>query len=153
MSNLYTTPEAARLTEIPESTIRSWLTRHPGVFQLDHHIVIDDHGVKLWTESGIELLRSRRAGNNATDDVAKSDADNFLERLLDHDATQLAQEYWRQLPGRVLHRIKQMRDNPTPEERELVKLSFQTAIASGTSHLLLPTYQPMLLEGGGDERD
>lgn len=151
MPNLYTTPEAARETGIPEGTIRSWLSRQPGAFQIDHHIVVDESGVKLWTDAGIELLKSRRASKNAADEVANSDADNFLETLLENDAHQLAKEYWRQLPGRVLLRIKQMRDNPTPEERELVQLSLKTAINSGTSHLLLPTYQPMLREGGDSE--
>lgn len=146
MSNLYTTPEASKLTGIPESTIRSWLRRHPEVFQLDTHLVADEHNRKLWTEAGIELLRSR-ALENATTDDAESDADVLLERLLDNDASVLAREYWRQLPGRTLQRIKQMRDNPTPEEREIVKTSIRAAISAGTSHLLLPSYQPMLLEG------
>lgn len=144
MSNLYTTPEASRETGIPEGTIRSWLSRHPGVFQLDVHLVADEHGQKLWTEAGLELLRSRRALKNAADDVAESDAGDLLESLLDHGATTLAREYWRLLPGRVLHRIKQMRDNPTTEERVIIQASVRAAINAGTSHLLLPTYQPIL---------
>lgn len=157
MQNLYTTPEASKATGIPESTIRSWLRRHPEVFQFDIHVVSDEHGVKLWTEAGIELLHSRRAApKNATESDAEfdaeSDAPDLLESLLDQDAERLAQEYWRQLPGRTLQRIKQMRDNPTPEQRQIVQLSVRTAINSGTEHLLLPTYQPMLLEGG-DETD
>ncbi|MEH2337601.1 hypothetical protein [Nostoc sp.] len=151
MQNLYTTPEAAKITDIPESTIRSWLRRHPGVFQIDAHVAIDEHGQKLWTEAGIELLHSRRATKNATEDDAEfdaeSDAPDLLESLLEEDAQRLAREYWRQLPGRTLHRIKQMRDNPTPEDREVVTLSVNAALNAGTEHLLLPTYQPMLLEG------
>ncbi|OYE02958.1 helix-turn-helix domain-containing protein [Nostoc sp. 'Peltigera membranacea cyanobiont' 232] len=156
MQNLYTTPDAARLTGIPESTIRSWLRRHPGVFQFEVHVVADEHGVKLWTESGIELLHSRRATKTATDDDAETDAEtdapDLLESLLEEDAQRLANEYWRLLPGRTLQRIKQMRDNPTPEQRQIVQLSVRAAINAGTEHLLLPTYQPMLLEGG-DETD
>ncbi|YAF95162.1 MAG: hypothetical protein AB3A66_21700 [Nodularia sp. CChRGM 3473] len=151
MSQLYTTPEASRETNIPESTIRSWLRRHPGVFLVDVHVVVEDSGRKMWTEAGLELLRSR-ASENAPDDDANSDADDLLEALLDHDSQQLAREYWRQLPGRVLQRIKQMRDNPTPEDREIVTISVRAAINAGTSHLLLPTYQPMLLDGA-DEQD
>lgn len=158
MQNLYTTPEASELTGIKESTIRSWLRRHPEVFQFDVHLIQDKHGQKLWTEAGIELLQSRRAApKNAPTDDANSDADDdtatLLESLLDHDAQVLAQEYWRQLPGRVLHRIKQMRKNPTPEEREIVTTSVRAAINAGTSGLLLPTYQPMLLGSNDDEAD
>ncbi|MEH2320833.1 hypothetical protein [Nostoc sp.] len=156
MQNLYTTPEASKLTGIPESTIRSWLRRHPEVFQFDNiHVVSDEHGVKLWTQAGIELLHSRRATKNATDDDAETDAESdapdLLESLLEEDSQRLANEYWRQLPGRTVKRIKQMRDNPTPEQRQTVELSVRTAINAGTEHLLLPTYQPMLT--GGDETD
>ena len=154
MQNLYTTPEASKLTGIPESTIRSWMRRHAEVFQVDVHVAIDEHGQKLWTQAGIELLHSRRATKNATDDDAEidaeSDAADLLESLLEEDAQQLAREYWRQLPGRTLQRIKQMRDNPTPEDREVVTLSVRAALNAGTEHLLLPTYQPMLLEGGDE---
>ncbi|MBN3957492.1 hypothetical protein [Nostoc sp. NMS8] len=156
MSQLYTTPEAARETGIPESTIRSWLSRHPSVFQFNVHVVSDEHKQKLWTEAGIELLQSRRATKTATKDDAnfdaESDAPDLLESLLDEDAERLANEYWRLLPGRTLQRIKQMRDNPTPEQRQIVQTSVRAAINAGTEHLLLPTYQPMLLEGG-DETD
>ena len=156
MQNLYTTPEAAKLTTIPESTIRSWLRRHPEVFQFEVHVVSDEHGQKLWTQAGIELLHSRRATKTATDDDAEidaeSDAPDLLESLLDSDAQRLANEYWRQLPGRTLQRIKQMRDNPTPEQRQIVELSVSAALNSGTEHLLLPTYQPRFLEGA-DETD
>lgn len=151
MQNLYTTPEAAKATGIPESTIRTWLRRHPEVFQFDIHVVADEHGVKLWTESGIELLNSRRASKTATDDDAEfdaeSDAPDLLESLLEEDAQRLAQEYWRLLPGRTLQRIKQMRDNPTPEQRQIVQTSVRDALNAGTEHLLLPTYQPLLQEG------
>lgn len=151
MQNLYTTPEAARETDIPESTIRSWMRRHPEVFQLDIHVAIDEHGQKLWTDAGVEMLRVHRASKTATDDDANFDAEldttDLLESLLEEDAQQLANEYWRRLPGRTLQRIKQMRDNPTPEQRQIVQTSVRAAINSGTEHLLLPTYQPMLLEG------
>lgn len=154
MSNLYTTPDAARETGIPESTIRSWLRRHPEVFQFDVHVVSDEHGQKLWTEAGIELLHSRRASKTATDDDANFDAESdipdLLESLLEEDAQRLASEYWRLLPGRTLQHIKQMRDNPTPEQRQIVQTSVRAAINAGTEHLLLPTYQPMLLEGGDE---
>jgi DNA-directed RNA polymerase specialized sigma24 family protein len=155
MQNLYTTPEVAKQTGIPESTIRTWLTRHPEVFQFDVHVITDEHKQKLWTEAGIELLQSRRASKNATDDDAnfdaESDAPDLLESLLESDAQRLANEYWRLLPGRTLQRIKQMRDNPTPEQRQIVQLSVRAALNAGTEHLLLPSYQPMLLEGDETE--
>ncbi|WP_414579637.1 hypothetical protein [Anabaena sp. CCY 9402-a] len=150
MQNLHTTPEASRETGIPESTIRSWMRRHPGVFQIDVHVIVEESGRKLWTEAGLDLLRSR-AAENAPEEDAETDAPDFLESLLEGHAQQLAREYWRLLPGRVLHRIRQMRDNPTPEDREIVQTSVRAAINAGTSHLLLPTYQPILLEG--DETD
>ncbi len=152
MQNLFTTPDAARLTGIPESTIRSWMRRHPEVFQIDIHVCIDEHGVKLWTDAGVEMLRAHRASKTATDDDANFDAPDLLESLLEEDAQRLANEYWRLLPGRTLQRIKQMRDNPTPEQRQIVQLSVRAALNAGTEHLLLPSYQPMLLEGG-DETD
>ncbi|MEH2456389.1 hypothetical protein [Nostoc sp.] len=155
MQNLYTTPEAAKITGIPQSTIRSWMSRHAEVFQVDIHVAIDEHGQKLWTDAGIELLHSRRATKNETESDAEidaeSDAPDLLESLLEEDSQRLANEYWRQLPGRTVKRIKQMRDNPTPEQRQTVELSVRTAINAGTEHLLLPTYQPMLT--GGDETD
>lgn len=155
MQNLYTTPEAAQLTGIKEKTIRSWLTRYPQLFQIDVHLVVDEHKRKLWTEVGIDLLRSRTASKTAADEDAEIDADedaaNLLESILERDAETLAEEYWRQLPGRMLRRIKLMRDNPTPKQRELVQASVKAALNAGTSHLLLPVYQPMLL-GGGDEQ-
>lgn len=153
-NKLYTTPEASQLTGIKESTIRSWLTRYPQVFQIDTHVVVDEHKRKLWTDAGIELLRSR-ASKNATDDDAETDAtddaSSLLEAILDRDAEALAEEYWRLLPGRLLRRIKLMRDNPTPKQRQIVQNSVRAALNAGTSHLLLPVYQPMLL-GGGDEQ-
>lgn len=153
-AKLYTTPEASQLTGIKESTIRSWLTRYPQVFQLDVHVISDENGRKLWTDAGIELLRSR-ASKPATDNDAETDAADdardLLEAILERDAEALAAEYWRQLPGRMLRRIKLMRDNPTPKQREIVRSSVNAALNAGTSHLLLPVYQPMLL-GGGDEQ-
>ncbi|MHC5614090.1 MAG: hypothetical protein ACYTXA_24625 [Nostoc sp.] len=156
MQNLYTTPEAAKATGIPESTIRSWMRRHPEVFQVDIHVAIDEHGQKLWTDAGIEMLRSHRASKNATDDDAEidaeSDAPDLLESLLEEDAQRLATRYWQLLPGRTVQRIKQMRDNPTPKQLQIVQTSVRAALSAGTEHLLLPTYQPILLEGG-DETD
>lgn len=159
MQNLYTTPEAAKETGIPESTIRSWLSRHPEVFQFDIHVIKDEHGVNLWTQAGIELMHSRRASKNATDSDAKIDAEldaeldatDLLESLLEEDAQRLADEYWRQLPGRTVQRIKQMRDNPTPQQRQIVQTSVRAAVDAGTEHLLLPTYQPLLR--GRDETE
>ncbi|MEH2068916.1 MAG: hypothetical protein V7K47_12270 [Nostoc sp.] len=153
MSQLYTTPQAAELTGIKENTIRSWLRRHAQLFQLDVHLVMDEHGQKLWTDAGIELLHSRAPKNALPDDAnfgADDDAPDLLESLLEHDSQQLAREYWRLLPGRTLQRIKQMRDNPTPQDREIVQTSVRAAINAGTEHLLLPTYEPMLLESADE---
>lgn len=152
MQQLYTTPEASRETGIPEGTIRSWLSRYPGVFQVNIHLIIEESGRKMWTAAGLELLRSRTtAPENATPDAANFDADDLLEALLEQDSQQLAYAYYRLLPQRTLQRIKQMRCNPTPEDREIVTNSVRGAINAGTSHLLLPTYQPLLLEGGDGE--
>ncbi|GAX46409.1 hypothetical protein NIES4075_74330 [Tolypothrix sp. NIES-4075] len=148
---LYTTPEASKETGVPEGTIRSWLSRYPGVFQVDVHIIIEDTGRKMWTVAGLELLRSRKtAGENATPGVANFDADDLLEALLEQDSQQLARAYYQMLPLRTLQRIKQMRCNPTAEDRGIVTNSVRSALNAGTSHLLLPTYQPLLLEGEGE---
>jgi DNA-binding transcriptional MerR regulator len=152
MSQLYTTSEASEKTGIPASTIRSWLSRHAGVFQVDVHLIIDENGRKLWTEAGLEMLRSRvNASENATVNAADNDAKDLLEALLDKDAETLATEYWRRLPGRVLHRIKSMRETPTPQQRQIVQTAVTAALNAGTNHLLLPVYQPMLLEGSDAE--
>jgi hypothetical protein len=44
-----------------------------------------------------------------------------------------------------------MRENPTPEQRDLVKSVVVSDLNAGTSHLLLPTYKPFLLEGSNEE--
>lgn len=148
MQQLYTTPEASKETGIPEGTIRSWLSRHSGLFQVNVHIVIEESGRKMWTALGLELLRSRTsASEDATPHIAKYDADDLLEALLDEDSRTLARAYWQNLPIRTLQRIREMRLNPTPEDRKIVADSVRSAINAGTSHLLLPTYQPLLLNG------
>lgn len=152
MQQLYTTPEASKEIGIPEGTIRSWLTRYPGLFQPDLHIVIEETGRKMWTVAGLDLLRSRKAaGENATPDVANFDAEDLLEALLEQDSQQLARAYYQMLPIRTLQRIKEMRLSPTPKDREIVTNSVRSALNAGTAHLLLPTYQPLLLEGGESE--
>jgi hypothetical protein len=142
MDNLYTTPEAARETGIPEGTIRSWLSRHPGVFEIGVHIILEESGRKMWTETGLQLLRSR-ATENAANDVAENDAatgidDDILEPLLQAGEERLAIKFFQVLPERTLARIRRMLTNPTEEERELVHQSTQAAIAAGTHHLLNP---------------
>lgn len=147
MSQLYTTPEASKETGIPEGTIRSWLSRHPGVFEVNVHIVIEDSGRKMWTETGLQLLRSR-ASENAAEDVAENDAGiegDILESLLEAGSQSLAMKFFEQLPTRTIARIRRMLTNPTPEEREIVSESIQTAIGAGTNHLLQS--QPRRLPG------
>jgi hypothetical protein len=143
--NLHTTPEASKLTGIPESTIRSWLSRHSQAFEIGIHLIIEDSGRKMWTDAGIELLRSR-ATQNATVNVADSDAVDVLDELLDHDSEILADEYYRQLPGRLLSKIR--------GRKQAQHASYRTAVATvveqGSDHLLLKPYQPLLL-GGADE--
>lgn len=151
MQQLYTTPEASKETGIPEGTIRSWLSRYSSLFQVGVHIVIEETGRKMWTHAGLELLRSRKnAGENATPDVAEIDADDLLETLLEQDSRALAIAYWQNLPIRTLQRIREMRCNPTPEDKQIVTNSMRSALNAGTSHLLLPTYQPFLLEAEGE---
>jgi hypothetical protein len=151
MQQLYTTPEASKETGIPEGTIRSWLSRYPGLFQIDIHVVIEETGRKMWTAAGLDMLRSRKtAGENATPDAANFDAEDLLEALLDQDSEQLARAYYQMLPIRTLQRIREMRLNPTPEDKQIVANSVRSALNAGTSHLLLPTYQPLLLEGEGE---
>lgn len=61
---------------------------------------------------------------------------NIIEPLLEGTANQLAHEFWRQLPSRVISRIQQMRHNPTPEDAQIVRQSFEAALGEGTLHLL-----------------
>lgn len=138
--NLYTTPEASKETGIPEGTIRSWLSRHPGVFEIGNHIIVEDSGRKLWTEAGLQLLRNR-ATENAAENAAETDAamgidDDILEPLLQAGEERLAMKFFQLLPERTLARIRRMLINPTQEEREIVHQSTQAAIAAGTQHLL-----------------
>ena len=145
-SRLYTTPEASRTTGIPEGTIRSWLSRHAGVFQEGTHIIIEESGRKLWTEEGIQLLQSRAEVSNASEsaspDTAQSDAfispGDFLEMILDQGSEELATRYFVELPVRTLERIKRMLAAPTDLERNIVKSSVQEAINLGRVTLLAP---------------
>ncbi len=72
MQQLHTTAQASELLGIPASTIRAWLSRFPGVFHEGIHIVIQD-GKKLWTETGLDMLR-QRATENAAPFAADNDA-------------------------------------------------------------------------------
>ena len=146
MQQLYTTPQAAEKTGIPAGTIRSWLSRYTDVFKVNTHIVIEDSGRKMWTEEGISLLQSRKnEADNATVDVAQNDTqdqiqadfdERILEPMLEAGAETLAVKFFQLLPKRTVSRIQQMLTNPTPEDRELVEQSVNTAIASGTVYLL-----------------
>jgi len=143
--NLYTTPEASKLTGIPDGTIRSWLSRYPQIFVVDTHVIIEKTGRKMWTDAGVELLRSR-ASQNAADKVADSDAVDVLDDLLEHDSEVLADEYYRQLPGRLLSKIRSRKLNQDQSYRTAVA----TVVQQGNDHLILKPYQPLLL-GGADE--
>ncbi len=165
MQQLYTTPEAAKLLGIPEGTIRSWLSRDVGIFEIDKHLIIQENGRKVWTEEGIKLLGSRSATTPATENAtpiaansdSKSDAfvspHDFLEEVLDDSATQLALRFYQELPNRTLQRIQQMMQNPSKEERELVKTSVQTALAMGRLQLLQPLQQLRGLPYATDETE
>jgi DNA-binding transcriptional MerR regulator len=153
MQQLYTTPEAAKLLGIPEGTIRSWLSRDVGVFEVDRHIIIQENGRKLWTEEGIKLLGSRGATDKAAENATATDANSdpksdafisphdFLEEVLENSSTELALHFFDQLPGRTLQRIQRMMQNPTSEEKEVVSNSFQAALATGRLQLLQPLQQ------------
>lgn len=165
MQQLYTTPEAAKLMGIPEGTIRSWLSRDVGVFEVGRHVIIQDNGRKVWTEEGIKLLGSRgatdKAAENATADAASSDPksdafispQDFLEELLEDSSTELALRFFDQLPDRTLQRIQRMMQNPTQEEKQIVNNSFQTAIATGRLQLLQPLQQLRTLPYATDETE
>ncbi|MBD2773185.1 hypothetical protein [Iningainema tapete] len=147
MNQLYTTPEAAKETGIPEGTIRAWLSRYPEAFISDVHLVIEN-GKKFWTEKGIELLQSRRATENATplaansdavatedvtDNAATSDAgqslhDAMLNAFLGQVSREMAAAFCQQLPGRTLQEIHRMLHSPLQQERETVTQSLQEAM-------------------------
>lgn len=139
---LFTTPEASQATSIPEGTIRSWLSRYPGAFEIGTHIVIEESGRKMWTEAGIELLKSRntkQATENATSSAANSveyNGTQFLVDWVDNDAQLLALHYWQMLPARTLEHIRRMGTSPTANEREIVTNAVNTAAAVGIMQLL-----------------
>lgn len=151
MQQLYATPDAAKLTGIPEGTIRSWLSRHSGAFEIGHHLLIEESGRKMWTEAGIELLRSRNtasATENATADAAKTvehNAAQFLLDWVDADAQQLALHYWNLLPSRTLQHIRRMGTAPTSQEREVVENAVTTAAQVGIMELLPGSERKLLL--------
>lgn len=130
---LYSTVEASKLTGIPENTIRSWMSRNPGQFVESQHYVIEESGRKMWTEAGVEYLRTRIA------DTTLEPNDAMLEPLLDAAATAYAYRFWEELPARVLQRIQQMRNNPTTEEKTLMEESVKKTLSVGTFELL-PSY-------------
>lgn len=148
---LYTTPEASQATGIPEGTIRSWLSRHPGAFEVGHHLVIEPTGRKMWTDAGIEFLKTRNTANateNATPDAANNVEHNgaqFLLDWVDADAQQLALHYWNLLPSRTLQHIRRMGIAPTSQERETVVNAVTTAAQVGIMELLPGSERKLLL--------
>lgn len=135
----YTTTEAAKITGIPENTIRSWMSRKPGLFTENLHYTIEESGQKMWTDAGVEFLKTRASTNTEP-------TQNILEPLLNEAADYYAQRFWEELPARILTRIQQMRTNPTPEEQELMQQSVRTALSIGTFELL-PQYIKGLPDG------
>ena len=138
MSNkLYTTPEASEKTGIPQSTIRSWLTRYPEQFQLEIHVQIDEHQRKLWTQEGIKQLLKRK--DSSTEEVSEevniTENNHLLEKLLEAGAEQMATIFFEQLPTRTVERISRMLSNPTPEEKVLIDNSVNSALNSGVNYL------------------
>lgn len=142
MGELYTTPQASEITGIPEGTIRSWLSRYVGLFEVGKHLIIEESGRKLWTEEGIKLLRERNtkpAAETATSNDAKTVEHNSAQFLLDaveHDAQQLAVYYWQMLPVRTLAHIRRMGTQPSIEERDIVQNAVVAAAQVGILHLL-----------------
>lgn len=142
----YTTQQAAEITDIPIGTIRSWMSRCPGLFKQNIHFVIEESGRKMWTPTGIEFLKTRPTTLKSTeeptnDDDSGTEADfsGFLEPILEAASNQLAYQFWRELPVRTLQRIQQMRTAPTVEERELMQQSVDDSLRIGTFELA-PTY-------------
>ena len=133
---LYTTPQAAEKTEIPEGTIRSWLSRYPGLFVENIHIVIELSGRKLWTEKGLELLRNRKGEGDATENAAPTDSftdateNEILEPMLDTASRKLAVRFFQLLPSRVANEIRAMVSNPESEGGRLAQEAMQTAMAT-----------------------
>lgn len=151
MDELLTTKQVSEQLQIPASTIRSWLTRYPQLFQLEVHLVKDSSGRNLWTKEGVDLLRNRKnADDNAAPAAADHAAEDLLEAVLDRDSDILASRYYERLPLVTLQKIKNWRLNPTPEQRQIVTASVQNALTVGTQHLLLPDYEPRFLPGGND---
>lgn len=143
----YTTPEAAKLLNVSQNTIRSWMSRYPGYFVQDVHFLIEETGRKLWTEAGVEFLKTCPPTATADAVDEESDAGNaMLEPLLEEASKQLAMRFWQELPMRVLQRIHRMRSQPTPEEMEVMQQSVNEAIKIGTFQLL-PNYIKGLPDG------
>lgn len=142
---LYTTSEASEKTGIPQGTIRSWLTRHSELFQVETHVQIDEHGRKLWTPEGIKLLLKRKdsSAEEVSEEVKITENNHLLEKLLETGAEQLAIIFFEQLPRRTVERIGGMLNNPTPEEKEMIEGSVNRALNSGVNYLA-----PKACEGG-----
>ncbi|NJN13663.1 MAG: hypothetical protein HC815_39550 [Richelia sp. RM1_1_1] len=139
----YTTSEASQKTGIPEGTIRSWLVRHPELFQVDVHVKIDQNGRKLWTNEGINQLLAKKNPNPSeslpsveTGEESTEEYQTVLEELLEAGAERLAYRYFELLPYRLILRIQRMLSNPTPEEKTLIGDSVKNALGSGVGYLL-----------------
>lgn len=139
MEKTYTTKEASELTGIPLNTIRSWMSRHAGMFLEGEHYIIEASGRKLWTAKGIEFLKTKPPSNSNTENTETSNYSDVIEPILELASKHLAYEFWKQLPVRTLQRIQQMRVNPTDEERELMQQSAREALSIGTFEIL-PSY-------------
>lgn len=159
---VYTTPEAARETGIPEGTIRCWLSRHGECFEVGKHIV-EQHGKRLWTQEGLQLLKTRATENAvlsaantdagavdfALDSTASINADGkalhvaMLDSFIEQTAKELAATFWQQLPARTLQHIQRMMNAPLPQEREVVQQSMQQVMQllprpQSGKHIALP---------------
>lgn len=147
MHKTYTTPEAAKILSISQNTIRSWMSRYPGYFVQDKHFIIEESGRKLWTELGLDFLKTCPPTDRETEREPDPDAATALiDSLLEASSEQLAIRFWQELPMRTLQRIARMRSQPTPQEMELMQKSVDDAIKIGTFELL-PNYIKGLPDG------
>jgi hypothetical protein len=131
-----TTPEVAQQIGVAESTIRSWLSRYT-CFVDGHHYIKDEHGRTLWLEAGIEFLTSNSGNFSTVADVATVEpGEEIINPILDASAEKLAYLYFEKLPERVILRIQQILNNPTPQDQEVLQQAMQRSIAAGATHLI-----------------
>lgn len=168
--NIYTTEQISELLGVPTGTIRVWKSRKPKADQLiEGTHWFSDNGATMWTEAGLEVLRSFKskktvapratatAAHRATSSVAGS-ASDYFEPLLEALADGLTPNLMNRLAGKVTQRLGFQIAQPCAQE-VTIESTYEILACIGITPgedpvtLLTGNGSSYLLEGVEDEED